>query len=65
MVEGVVDHEGKGVGGVEKSRGEGLVDHRAWCDYLLNLAITNTRRIFIEVLVFIVIVKIHILPPTL
>lgn len=65
VVEGVVDHECEGVGGVEKGRGESLVYHRAWCHNLLDLAITHTWRVFIEILVLIVIVEIHIFPPAL
>ena len=65
MVEGVVNHEGKGVRGVEEGGCESLVYHRTRSDHLLNLAITHTWWIFIEIFVLVVIIEIHILPSTL
>lgn len=65
VVEGVVHHEGKGVGGVEEGGCESLVDHRTRSNHLLDLAVTHTWRIFIEVFVLVVIIEIHILSSAL
>lgn len=65
MVKRVVEHEGDRVGGIEKGRGKGLIDHGARSHDLLDLAIPHAGRVLIQVLVLLIIVKVHFLPPAL